>query len=110
MGRFKSKKRVESTPSTLSPPPQVIEWAVKSSCRPSSSQDIQAPQRSIEVQNGSTERMLPSGLEVVSHKASSQQTPLSHHLHHANMLLELTNESDDGKWNAKESCDSSDDL
>ena len=102
LGRFTSKKRVKSSLSTLSPPPLVIEWAVKSSCRPSSSQDKQVPRQSPEIVNTSTERM--------SHNASCQQTPLSHHLHQANRLLEIANDSDDSEWNAEDSCDSFSDL
>ena len=92
------KKRVESTPSSLRPPPQPVKWAVKSSLQPASSAETQTPPQPFEVDSRSTEGMLPSDLHVVANGRTSnrQATPLTHQLiHQANVLVDAGNSDSD---------------
>ena len=102
MGRFKLKKRVESTPSSLGPPPQAVKWAVKSTRPAILPAETQTPPQRLQT---STQRMLTSEFH------DCQQTPLSHHLHRANVLLDVrNNDSGDDDWNTEENVSSTDDV
>ena len=74
--RFKLKKQGERTPSSLSPPPQPVIWAVKSSLRPTSNAETQTLPQPFEVHRRSTERMLPSD-QVANSRTSNCKAPLN---------------------------------
>ena len=103
MGRFKLKKRVDSTPSSLGPTPQPVKWVVTST-RPAILPAETQPTPPQQLQT-STQRMFTSEFR------DCQQTPLSHHLHRANVLLDVrSNDSGDDDWNTEENFSSTDDI
>ena len=100
MGKFKLRERVKSTPSALSPPPNPVKWAVKPSFQQTSSADTRTPRQSLTVPSTGVQTT-PSDLDIVKGRGTKdcQQTPLSHHLHRANRLLNVNEDSDDAEWN-----------
>ena len=47
-------------------------------------------------------RMIPSDHDVAKDTTNDcQQTPLSHHIHLANVLLNISNDLDDDGWNVQ---------